>query len=229
MKTCTKCGESKPLEAYGTDKSRRKDGLTIQCRTCRSAKSLAWYKENQDHCRAVRKAWDKGNKERVSAKNAAYYSRNKNSILARNALWYAENKERKAAYLLLNKERKAATNAAWCEANKDRIAATNAAWLKANPGAAAERKHRYRALKAANGINQVTAAEIAAIAAMPCMACGIAGPSEVDHIVPIARGGAHTIGNLMPLCRSCNASKRDMLYIEWKYSARPQALKAFAA
>jgi 5-methylcytosine-specific restriction endonuclease McrA len=30
---------------------------------------------------------------------------------------------------------------------------------------------------------------------------------EVDHVIPLARGGLHCLSNLRPACRSCNASK----------------------
>lgn len=32
---------------------------------------------------------------------------------------------------------------------------------------------------------------------------------EVDHIIPIARGGGNTLENLHTLCRSCNQGKKD--------------------
>lgn len=37
-----------------------------------------------------------------------------------------------------------------------------------------------------------------------------------DHVVPLSRGGRHSIGNLVPCCRSCNISKRDKFVVEWK-------------
>lgn len=40
-----------------------------------------------------------------------------------------------------------------------------------------------------------------------CAHCGSADCLEIDHITPIALGGANTIENVQPLCRSCNASK----------------------
>jgi 5-methylcytosine-specific restriction endonuclease McrA len=92
-----------------------------------------------------------------------------------------------------------------------------------------EINHRRRARKVANGVNLVKATEMIAIAAWPCTACAAPAPSTVDHIIPIARGGPHSIGNLMPLCRSCNSSKSDMLWIEWINSDRPQAVLAFAS
>ncbi|MCC7107614.1 MAG: HNH endonuclease [Chloroflexi bacterium] len=62
-----------------------------------------------------------------------------------------------------------------------------------------------------------------------CRACGCETPQalrgtcdpsapEVDHIVPVAKGGAHTMDNLQCLCRTCNALKSDMLmdeFIAW--------------
>ncbi|MFE4718525.1 HNH endonuclease [Streptomyces sp. NPDC056728] len=34
-----------------------------------------------------------------------------------------------------------------------------------------------------------------------------ADPMHVDHLVPLARGGAHTVHNLVPAHASCNTSK----------------------
>ena len=148
----------------------------------------------------------------------AYRVANKEHIVARHAAWNAANKEKKAA-----------TGAAWYEANKEKKAAASAAWGAANLEKAAASQHRRRARLALNGVNLVTAAETAAIIAQPCMACDAPAPSTVEHLVPVNRGGAHTIGNLAPLCQPCNSSKNDMLWIEWKHSNRAGAQKAFAA
>ena len=40
------------------------------------------------------------------------------------------------------------------------------------------------------------------------------GPMHVDHIVPLARGGRHAVGNLQALCQRHNTSKGDKLEIE---------------
>lgn len=39
---------------------------------------------------------------------------------------------------------------------------------------------------------------------------------EWDHVIPLSRGGAHQIGNLVPSCRTCNASKSTKTPSEWK-------------
>ncbi|MGA6925954.1 MAG: HNH endonuclease [Desulfosarcina sp.] len=37
----------------------------------------------------------------------------------------------------------------------------------------------------------------------------------MDHIVPLARGGKSTKGNLAPACKSCNTKKKQLLPMEW--------------
>lgn len=59
-----------------------------------------------------------------------------------------------------------------------------------------------------------------------CSACGVDTPEvlrgthalnapEVDHIVPLSRGGNHSYENLQCLCKSCNSSKGAKLMSEW--------------
>jgi 5-methylcytosine-specific restriction endonuclease McrA len=41
-----------------------------------------------------------------------------------------------------------------------------------------------------------------------CAYCGGAeGPPQKDCVLPISRGGRYTLSNVVPACRSCNASK----------------------
>lgn len=42
-----------------------------------------------------------------------------------------------------------------------------------------------------------------------CKATGI--PLEVDHVIPVARGGSDALDNLQTLCIPCNRGKRDSL------------------
>ncbi|MFI6493426.1 HNH endonuclease [Streptomyces sp. NPDC050564] len=53
-----------------------------------------------------------------------------------------------------------------------------------------------------------------------CTYCGSMGvrAEVVDHVVPLEQGGADDITNLVPACRSCNASKRDRAPEQWRKS-----------
>ncbi len=38
----------------------------------------------------------------------------------------------------------------------------------------------------------------------------------MDHLIPLARGGRSTKGNLVPSCKKCNSLKKSMLPLEWE-------------
>ena len=52
-----------------------------------------------------------------------------------------------------------------------------------------------------------------------CHYCGRPTPAKaltMDHIVPIARGGKSTKGNVVPACKACNTAKKQLLPMEWE-------------
>lgn len=51
-----------------------------------------------------------------------------------------------------------------------------------------------------------------------CYYCGNKTPAKeltMDHIVPLARGGTSSKGNLATCCKECNNLKKTMLPMEW--------------
>jgi 5-methylcytosine-specific restriction enzyme A len=38
----------------------------------------------------------------------------------------------------------------------------------------------------------------------------------MDHIVPLARGGRSTRGNVAPACKECNTRKKSLVPVEWQ-------------
>jgi len=38
---------------------------------------------------------------------------------------------------------------------------------------------------------------------------------ELDHVIPLSRGGAHALSNLVAACHRCNHQKRDRTLAEW--------------
>ena len=54
--------------------------------------------------------------------------------------------------------------------------------------------------------------------------CAYCGESSAelhrDRVIPLARDGRHSIGNILPACPPCNASKRTSFLFEWKLRQR---------
>ena len=80
-------------------------------------------------------------------------------------------------------------------------------------------EQRRRARKLGNGVFDITRKDMERILRGPCAACGSNDTITLDHVVPISRGGRHSVGNLQPLCRPCNSSKGARLQIEWVIGA----------
>jgi 5-methylcytosine-specific restriction endonuclease McrA len=73
------------------------------------------------------------------------------------------------------------------------------------------RKARRRAALNAAPVNDLTRKEWEAIKTQygyRCVYCHKKPKRlEMDHIIPLSKGGSHTASNIVPACRSCNASK----------------------
>lgn len=95
-----------------------------------------------------------------------------------------------------------------------------------NPAANLSRKVKRRGLEKKN-IFIITTKELSGIKRRKCFACNSSQNITIDHSIPLSRGGNHSIGNLIALCATCNYSKNNLTYTEWKYSNRPQATKVF--
>ncbi|WP_073772731.1 HNH endonuclease signature motif containing protein [Streptomyces sp. MJM1172] len=48
------------------------------------------------------------------------------------------------------------------------------------------------------------------------LCCYCDGPAEhIDHVTPISKGGADTLGNVVPACAPCNLAKSALTLAEW--------------
>ena len=111
---------------------------------------------------------------------------------------------------------------AWYQSNRDRKAETQRAWREANP----DKVRQYDADRRARQMNATTGPvdfEAARKARADCYLCGSALGSDihVDHVVPLVRGGDHTMGNLLPTHPDCNWRKGNCLLSELSWYSGP--------
>lgn len=158
----------------------------------------------------VRKAVICGSAECTKAYRAESYRKNRTEELAGMRRWHGQNRAAKVAY-----------SEAWRAANPDYFRD----YLAARPDKARLEVNRRRARLALNGVYVVSDRDLDRLFRRHryrCAYCDRSGPLQMDHVVPIARGGPHGIGNLLPACGTCNKSKGPRLLTEWKQ--RPKRL-----
>lgn len=129
-------------------------------------------------------------------------------------------KECNRSYRLANRESIREYQREYAFQNSETAVARANAWRKANGNQAkiSQRKHNHkrRALLRTNGNFSVTCRDLERLCSKNCFYCGALGTIEIDHVIPISRGGANSIGNLVPACPSCNRSKSNRTIMEWR-------------
>jgi len=112
-----------------------------------------------------------------------------------------------------NSERRAECNRRWRKAHKKHIAEYNRQYKMANPQQAANRRRRAR--KRNVMVEYIDEQLIYNRDGHACVYCKDARDLTLDHVVALARGGAHSYDNLVVACRSCNSSKGVKDVGEW--------------
>lgn len=192
MKVCRTCGSSKPLAEFHKNKAVQ-DGHMNICKPCA--------------CEKTRRHRASLPAEVVRERDRKYYEKNRERLRAASRRYYAENAE-----LLREKSRE---RYASDPEYRRRMNEAVRAWIKDNPERMAVHYHAKRARRAA----APTVGEID-LSALWTGVCGICGGDmdadltyphpmsrSVDHIMPLAIGGAHEQSNLQYAHLSCNVRK----------------------
>lgn len=104
----------------------------------------------------------------------------------------------------------------WQKNNPDKVRAATRDYFIRHPEVKRLHEQKRRAQKNNNGVFTILEKDIVKLIKESCVKCGSKQNITMDHIVPLSRGGVHSIGNLQPLCRSCNASKGSKTMMEWR-------------
>jgi 5-methylcytosine-specific restriction endonuclease McrA len=141
--------------------------------------------------------------EKVKAYNRAYYKRNREKIKAQTKAYRAANPDWARDY-----------NSAYYQRTKETHRRNQAAWEVANPERAREIRlgirERYRARKASAFVEAVDAGLLYQRDEGICGICGKPVEHwrfEIDHIIPLSKGGEHSYANTQIAHGRCNRSK----------------------
>lgn len=199
MKSCSKCKTEKPLEDFGMRK-RGKDGRNPVCRVCEKARILAWRKANPEKVKTQAAAWKSANPEWFKTHHYKRKSQGRKRVYVPQ-----QTKERSAAWRAKNPDRVRSYNAAYSAAHKEQAKA----WRRANRSAdrihKQNRRHKERNGKLSSGLIE----KLFTLQRGRCACCGLplGNKYHLDHIMPIALGGAHTDNNMQLLRQECNLQK----------------------
>ncbi len=160
------------------------------------------------------RAYREAHREEIALRARAYRESHREEIAALALAYQKAHPEKSAArsraFRLRNLEEESARKRSWREANLERVAAYDRTYREANPEKRAAIQARREALKANSPrIEKIDRAYVIARDRSVCHICGrkVTRRIELDHLVPLSKGGAHTHDNLAVSHRSCNASR----------------------
>lgn len=221
-KVCSKCKDELPLTSkYFFKRADSSDGFRGQCKKCESKRKKRHYEENKSKILEKKSIYDAENREKVRQQNKRHYRNNRDEINSRRREHYRQNKElyseRFKDYYERNREKIIGATGEYAKENRHKTRAYEREYYKHNRDKLVQKHNRRRARR--NNLKAtLTNKEWKVIKEdfdYKCAYCGQERPLEREHFVPLVKGGHYTAKNIIPACRSCNASKNDSDFEGW--------------
>jgi len=206
-KTCRSCKANLPTSEFSKC-SRSFDSLNGTCKGC----AKDYYQRNRDKILAQKSVYYQRKYDDIANYRKQYYKKNQKLLLAQKREFYQ-----------INGDALREKNRAYARNNRDKMNAYYRKYAVENPDVIRNKRIKRRLRMMDNGIFQVTKRDLRRLLSRQCVFCGTKENITLDHVIPVARGGRHSVGNLMPLCLSCNTSKQDKTFMEFRMSKILQA------
>lgn len=194
-KTCGGCGIEQLAENFWRQRQSA-DGLNPWCKDCHRK----WRQENREQVRKNDRRRYAENPERERERAQRWREANRETVNERAKTYYQENNGLERA-----RERR--------RKDPERFRAAVRRSYQKNRAKRLDWAHRRRLIVDSG---EVSLGALDALLASPCSYCGATERIEIDHVIPLSRGGTHAEENLTSACRSCNASKGNRLLAEWR-------------
>ena len=130
-KTCTKCGETKPLDDFHRDKTRA-GGRRPECKECVREDLRRYYEENHDKRLEYARRYREENRDKVRESERRYYEENRDKVWERKRRCYEENRDKKLEY-----QRR------YYEENRDKVRKSQSRYYEENRDKKLESQRRY--------------------------------------------------------------------------------------
>jgi 5-methylcytosine-specific restriction endonuclease McrA len=194
------------------------DRVAVSKGLCRKHYSAAHYQANKEKRREQQRAWEAANPDARREIERRYVDRHPSSRAASHQRWRERNPEAASASDLRERRRRVDVgySAAYRQRNAERVRAKAREYQQKNLDSYAAVAARRRAKKRSAPGSHSKAEWLALLAFFHggCAYCASTATTR-DHVVPLARGGADSIENILPACKPCNSSKGDRLLAEW--------------
>jgi 5-methylcytosine-specific restriction endonuclease McrA len=208
-KTCSKCSQTKLINLFSNKKT-GKYGVSAICKTCDAIQGKKWRENNPDRKKQSDRNWQINNKSKKRESQRRWEQKNAEKEKMRKRLYYLENKDE------FRKK-----NKIWSKNNREKENAKKKRWRENNPERVRIEYSKRRSLLAKNGTYLVTQKDLKKLNKNLCFYCKKTDVKlTLDHIIPVVKGGRHSIGNLVFACQSCNSSKGAKFYMEWKLESK---------
>lgn len=220
VKVCRGCGVVFTLE-YFHKYRKAKDGHASLCKICANRKTREWVATNPERKKDGDRVYRLLNKERLDRGRAERKRKNRDRENAITRIRYAanldrsrvKNREKMRLWRADNHDQEVATRTLWNECNPGERARRLRVWRQANPEKARAEVARYRSRKRGATESTLTAVQwlfIKDLYSHRCVYCGRKMQRLTqDHIIPLSKGGMHTMDNIVSACQSCNSKKKD--------------------
>ncbi len=223
MKKCSKCQIEKE-ESLFFNRSDSKDGLTGQCKECKTKVNSKWISENLDKVRLYKVEHAKGRIEAKRIKNQEWKRNNPEKVVARRKIDSARNYAREKVRLeegdLELRLYKRRIGVAHYHRHKDEISRELKLKRERNPIQFFIKSNRDRAVrKLIEGrFTKEEYIKVLKHQSFKCFYCETPlkkRQTHTDHFVPIFKGGKNYIDNVVISCQRCNCSKQEKDPVEY--------------
>lgn len=181
-KTCPTCRQTKPPSEFYIRRSGGRRRPRSECKRCEYERWKDWRS-------------DPRNRKKENAWSMRYYYQHHEALKAEHRAYHRK-------YYLRNRKRLYLKHRDYANTPRGREVK--------NEALRRYRARRQGALKQGSVLTANDWQHLLVKFGYRCAWCGVRFSDEIrpeqDHVVPVSKGGPHTLGNIVPACRSCNAS-----------------------